>query len=91
MKSRLGGVQLNYDLINLIQLMFLVVCFTAIFSYTVYSYKNLKHKAEENITTNILIKWLEFINKLLPRDYIVYEKYGIWRYSGRFKMKMMLC
>lgn len=80
---------MNYNLINLIQLMFLVICFTGIFSYAVHSYKNLKYKTEKNITANILIQWLEFVKKLLPRDYIIYEKYGIWRYLERFKMEMM--
>ena len=80
---------MNFDLINLIQIMFLVICFTSIFSYAVYSYRNLKHKVEENATRNILIHWFEFIKRLLPEDYIVYEKYGIWRYLGRFKIEMM--
>ncbi|MBU3128327.1 hypothetical protein LGL55_06700 [Clostridium tagluense] len=80
---------MNYDLINLIQLMFLVICFTGIFSYTVYAYKNLKHKVEEKITKNILIQWLGFIKNILPEDYIIYEKYGIWIYLERFKMEMM--
>ncbi|MGH4124037.1 MAG: hypothetical protein ACREV6_14020 [Clostridium sp.] len=80
---------MNYNLINLIQLMFLVICFTSIFSYTVYTYKNLKHKVEENIIKNILIQWLGFIKKILPEDYIIYEKYGIWIYLERFKMEMM--
>jgi hypothetical protein len=69
--------------------MFLIVIFTSIFTCAVHSYKNLKHKTEENLTKNILIQWLEFIKKLLPQDYIAYEKYGIWRYLGRFKMEMM--
>lgn len=80
---------MNSNLINLMQIMFLVICFTSIFSYAVYSYKNFKHKAEENVTKNILIQWFEFIKKILPEDYIVYEKYGVWRYLGRFKIKMM--
>ena len=80
---------MNYDLINLIQLMFLVICFASIFSYTVYSYKNFKHKTEQNVTRNILIQWLGFIKKLLPEDYIIYEKYGMWIYIERFKIEMM--
>jgi flagellar basal body-associated protein FliL len=70
--------EMNSNLINLIQLMLLVICFTSIFCYVVYSYKNLKHTAEENATRNILIQWFEFIRKLPPKDYIIYEKYGIW-------------
>lgn len=69
--------------------MFLILCFTGIFSYVVYSYKNLKYKTNENIISNILIHWLEFVKKLLPENYIIFEKYGIWRYSGRFKTEMM--
>lgn len=80
---------MNFDLINLIQIIFLLICVTSIFSYTVHSYKNLKHRIEENVKKNILIQWFEFIKRLLPEDYIVYEKYGVWRYLGRFKIKMM--
>lgn len=80
---------MNYDLINVIELMFLVISFTSIFSYAVYSYRNIKNEAEENVTNNILIQWLEFIKKLLPEDYIIYEKYCIWIYSERLKMEMM--
>lgn len=80
---------MSYDLINLFQLMFLVICIASIFSYTVYSYKQLKHKTEENVTRNILIQWLGFIKKLLPEEYIIYEKYGLWIYVVRFKIEMM--
>jgi len=80
---------LNYDLVNLIQLMFLVIGFAGIISYTVYSYKNFKNRAKEKITRNILTVWLSFIKKLRPEDCIVYEKYGIWIYLVRFKIEMM--
>jgi len=80
---------LNYDLINLIQLMFLVICFASIVSYTVYSYKNLRHKIEKNGTRNVLIQWLGFIKKVAPEDYIIYEKYGMWIYVERLKIEMM--
>lgn len=80
---------MNYDLINLIQLMFLVILVASIFSYTVYSCKNLRQKTEKIGTRNILIQWLGFIKKLLPEDYITYEKYGIWIYFERFKIEMM--
>lgn len=80
---------MNYNLVNLIQLMILVLFLTSIFSYTIHSYKNLKHKAKENVIRNILIHWLEFIKKFLPEEYIIYEKYGVWRYLVRFKMEMM--
>lgn len=80
---------MNYNLINLVQLMFLIACFTVIFSYAIYSYKSIKHKAKINVTTYVLILWLRFIKKLLPEDYIIYEKYGIWRYLERFKIEMM--
>ncbi|MCB2294376.1 hypothetical protein LGK95_12740 [Clostridium algoriphilum] len=76
-------------LIKLIQLMFLVICFASIVSYTLYAYKNFKHKAEENVTRNVLIQWLGFVKKLLPEDYIIYEKYGMWIYIERFKVEMM--
>ena len=80
---------MNYDLINLIQLMFLVICFTGILSSTLYFYKNFKHKTEGNITKSILIQWLGFIRKVLPEDYIIYEKYGMWIYVERLKIEMM--
>lgn len=69
--------------------MILVICFASIFSYTVYYYRKFKHKTEENVTKNVLIQWLGFIKKVLPEDYIIYEKYGMWRYIERFKIEMM--
>lgn len=84
-----GEYSLNCNLINLIQLMLLVICFTGIFSYAVRSYKNIRHKIQENIARNISTQWFQFIEKLLPEDYIIYEKYGIWRYMDRFKIIMM--
>jgi|GEM_PF-1436426 len=80
---------LNYDLINFIQLMFLVMCFASIFTYAVYSCRNFKHKIEQNVTKNVLIQWLGFIKKVSPEDYIIYEKYGMWIYVARFKIEMM--
>lgn len=80
---------MDYDIINLIQLMVLIVVYTSIFSYALHSYKRFKDKAEENIIGSILTQWLEFIKRLAPQHYITFEKYGIWRYSGRFKIKMM--
>lgn len=69
--------------------MFLVICFASIVSYTVFSYKNLRHKIEKNDTRNVLIQWLGFIKKVLPEDYIIYEKYGMWIYVECLKIEMM--
>ena len=80
---------MNYELTNLIQLMFLVICFTGIISYTLYSYKNFKHRTKENVTRGVLIQWLGFIRKVLPEDYIIYEKYVMWIYVERLKIEMM--
>jgi len=80
---------LNYDLISLIQLMFLMICFAGILSYTLCLYKNIKHKAEWNITRSVLIQWLGFIKDVLPENYIIYEKYKLWIYVERLKIEMM--
>jgi hypothetical protein len=84
-----GGVPVNSNLINLTQLMFLLMFFASTFIFAIYSYKSFKHKTEKNIVLNILIRWLEFIKKISPQDYMSYEKYGLWRFIGRFKIKMM--
>lgn len=80
---------MNSSTVNLIQVMLLVICFTGIFSYAVYSYENIKHKIQENITKDTLILWFQCVKKILPEDYISFEKYGIWRYIEQFKIKMM--
>lgn len=80
---------MDYDFLNLVQLMFLVMCVASIFTYTVYSYKNFTHRIEESVTKNVLIQWLGFIKKVAPEDYIIYEKYGMWIYIERFKIEMM--
>ena len=80
---------MNSNLINLIPLMFFVMLFTSILAYKMHSYKSIKHKVEKNVTKTILIQWVQFIKKLLPDDYKICEKYGIWRYLARFKIEMM--
>lgn len=75
---------MNCNLINLVQLMLLLVCFSSIFYYALHSYKNLKYKFQQNIIKNILLRWFEFIKALSPEQYINYEKYGIWRYFTIF-------
>ena len=69
--------------------MLLVICFIGIFSYTVCSYENIKHKVQVNITKDILILWFQCIKKILPEDYIAFEKYGIWRYIEHSEIEMM--
>ncbi|MFT8315363.1 MAG: hypothetical protein ABF633_14115 [Clostridium sp.] len=80
---------MNSNLISIIQFMFLIMCFTSILSYALYTYNNFKHKFQRNIVKKVLLQWVNFIEKLLPDQYIVYEKYGIWRYVERLKIKMM--
>lgn len=84
-----GGCAVNSNLINIIQFMFLIICFTSILSYAVYTYNKFKHKFEKNIVNKVLLQWIDFVKTLLPDQYIIYEKYGIWRYVERLKMKMM--
>lgn len=85
----MGECILNFNLMNIIQLVLIVICLTSIFSFSVHSYGKFKHKVEEKIINNMLLQWLGFIKTLSPKAYIIYEKYEIWRYSERFKMKMM--
>jgi Na+/alanine symporter len=84
-----GECAVNSNLINIIQFMFLIICFTSILSYAVYTYNKFKHKFEKNIVNKVLLQWIDFVKTLLPDQYIIYEKYGIWRYVERLKMKMM--
>lgn len=63
--------------------------FSCIFSCAASAYKKLKHRIKENIIKNVVIQWIEFVKRMSPKEYIVYEKYGIWRYVERFKIEMM--
>ena len=84
-----GECAVNSNLINMIQFMLLLICFTSILSYAVYTYNKFKHKFERRIIEKVLFHWIHFIETLLPEQYIIYEKYGIWRYVERLKMKMV--
>lgn len=74
---------------SMIQFMFFIICFTGIFSYVVYNYNKFKHKFQKSIIKKILLQWIDFAKTLPPEQYIIYQKYGIWRYVERLKMKMM--
>lgn len=80
---------MDSSLINVLEFMFLVICFTSVLSYTIYAYNNFKYTFQRDIISKILFWCVYFVKALLPEQYIIYEKYGIWRYVERLKMKMM--
>lgn len=84
-----GEYALDSNLISIIQFMFFVICFSGIFSYAVYTCNKFKCKFEKSIIKKILLQCIDFIKTLLPEQYIVYQKYGIWIYVERLKVKMM--
>lgn len=69
---------------NLIQIVFLFICISTIFSYIVYSYKKYTKHIYIDICAAINRKAFRYIEKLHIEDYLAFEKYHIWRFCVHF-------
>ncbi|NMM64621.1 hypothetical protein HBE96_18605 [Clostridium sp. P21] len=69
---------------NLVQIVFLFICISSMFSYIVYSYKKYTKHVYIDICTAINTKAVKYIEKLHIEDYISFEKYDIWRFCVHF-------
>jgi hypothetical protein len=75
---------MKIDAASMCNLIILLVCITLMFSHIVLSCKNAVRKAaisNERYTEN---KVKEYFLKLTSKDYKVFEKYGMWRYTVQY-------
>lgn len=75
---------MKLDALNLINLILIVTSITLIFSYIKYSYKKNIYKIHNSVVYQKLSCALNYSKKLSPIDFLVFEKYEIWRYCFPF-------
>lgn len=67
-----------YILIYITLLLSIIGCLT-------YFYKEiLYHKIKYIFIKNIFLNRFEYLERLLPKQYFVFQKYDIWRYCSLF-------
>lgn len=81
---------MRLDLFDLIQILFLFVCISSIFSYILYSYKKYKKQINLDICTTINTKTVKYLQNIHIEDYLSFEKYHIWRFCVHFKNNVAL-
>lgn len=75
---------MEQDIINMFHLIFIFIFFTSIFSYAVYSIKQLVKHLNFQFIKKVYCQALSFWKSMLKRDYVSFEKYGIWRFCVEF-------
>ncbi|AKN32195.1 hypothetical protein Ccar_15540 [Clostridium carboxidivorans P7] len=76
---------MRLNVLNLIQIVFLFICISSIFSYIIYSYKKYTKHIYIDICSALNTKAVKYIEKLHIEDYSAFEKYNIWRFCVHFK------
>ncbi|OOM15745.1 hypothetical protein [Clostridium saccharobutylicum] len=75
------------ELINIIQILFVLMFFIGVITYVITYFKSCIKKFEYKYIKKIYTKFLEYSRLMIIREYISFEKYDIWRYCEQFKMK----
>lgn len=72
------------ELINTLQLFFMLVFLIGIITCTITYLINYRRKLNYNIVNKIYVKYLDYFRCMVITDYISYEKYDVWRYCVEF-------
>lgn len=75
---------MDQDIINIFHLFFIFVFFTSIFSYAIYSIKQLVRNFNFQFVKKVYCKALNFWKLMMRKDYISFEKYEVWRFCVEF-------
>ena len=75
---------MKIDVASIYNLVILLVCITLMLSYIVLSYKNVIRKATASKVRYTENQVKKYFLKLTTKNYKVFEKYGIWRYSTQY-------
>lgn len=75
---------MDQDIINIFHLFFIFVFFTSIFSYAIYSIKQLVRSFNFQFVKKVYCQALNFWKLMMRKDYISFEKYEIWRFCVEF-------
>lgn len=75
---------MKIDCISILYLSLVFIYVLAAFSFIIYSYKNYVNKYNLNISYSVS-NALKYILNVSQKDYLAFEKYGIWRYFIHLK------
>jgi len=75
-------MKIDFNSILYLSIVFIYVLVA--FSFIIYSYKNYVNKYNLNISYSV-INGLKYILNISYKNYLVFEKYGIWRYFIHLK------
>ena len=75
---------MKFDLVNMLQIFLMLCLIMTMISYFAYYYNGNRKNIESNILKSTSVQVFQYLRSLVIKDYVVFEKYGIWRFSGRF-------
>lgn len=72
------------ELINTVQLFFILVFLIGIITYAITYLRKYRKKLNCNIVNRIYVKYLDYSRFMIINYYMSYEKYDVWRYCVEF-------
>lgn len=72
------------ELINTVQLFFILVFLIGIITYAITYLRKYRKKLNYNIVNRIYVKYLDYSRFMIINYYMSYEKYDVWRYCVEF-------
>jgi hypothetical protein len=75
---------MKFDFVNMVQIFLMICLIMTMVSYFTYYYKENRKNIEHNIVNISFVPIFQYLKTLVIEDYVVFEKYRIWRFSGRF-------
>jgi hypothetical protein len=75
---------MKFDVLYMMQVFLIVSMVFSMLAYMALLYNNSVEELSHRIVTSGYIAAVQYTRKLNIADYVAFEKYGVWRYSGRF-------
>ncbi|MFL0194222.1 hypothetical protein ACJDU8_01325 [Clostridium sp. WILCCON 0269] len=75
---------MKIDTVLIIQIIMIFLCVASIMVYVRIIYRKTVSYFYDEYGRSSLIQILQYLKKLQPKDYLVYEKYKIWWYYVYF-------
>lgn len=75
------------ELITNIHIFLILIFLIGIITYAITYFKNNIKTVNYNFMKKICTKCLNYSSVMIIKNYISYEKYDVWRYCAKFKMK----
>jgi hypothetical protein len=75
---------MKFDVLYMMQVFLIISLVFSMIAYMALLYNKSVEELSHKIVTSGYIAAIQYTRKLNIEDYVPFEKYGIWRYSGRF-------